>query len=230
MAKPLVSVIIPVYNGEKYLAEAIESVLAQTYRPIEILVIDDGSTDGTADVAKSFPEPVNYFFQSTSDISTTRNSGVKKAKGSFFAFLDADDLWLSDKLALQMKALESNSDLQIVFGYVSNFFSPDIDEITKQKISCPAENMPGYHPGTMLVRRDSFLRVGLFDPNLNCGEFLDWYSKAQENGLKSLLLHEVVMKRRIHSANRGVRDREIQKGYVRAIKAALNRRRKKLSD
>lgn len=230
MAKPLVSVIIPVYNGEKFLAEAIESVLAQTYRPIEILVIDDGSTDGSAVVAKSFPEPVHYFYQCTSDVSTTRNTGVKKAMGSFYAFLDADDLWLYDKLALQMKALESNSDLHIVFGYVSHFFSPDLDEITKQKISCPTENMPGYHPGTMLVSRDSFLRVGLFDPNLNCGEFLDWYSKAKENGLKSLLLPEVVMKRRIHNANRGVRDREIQTGYVRAIKAALDRRRKNLDN
>ncbi len=76
----------------------------------------------------------------------------------------------------------------------------------------------------------AFLCVGPFDPNLNCGEFLDWYSKVKENGLKSLLLPEVVMKRRIHNTNRGVRDRKIQTGYVRAIKAALDRRRKNLDN
>ena len=101
--KPLVSAIIPVYNCERYLAEAIESVLAQTYRPIGIIVVDDGSTDGSADVAKSFTDPqVRYFYQPNSGQGAARNQGTNLARGSFFTFLDADDLWTDNKLELQL--------------------------------------------------------------------------------------------------------------------------------
>lgn len=229
MTESSISVIIPVYNGEKYLGEAIESVLAQTFRPFEIIVVDDGSTDRTADVARSYPEPVHYFYQRNSDVSAARNMGVKKAEGSFFAFLDSDDLWAENKLELQMAALEIESGPDIVFGHVQQFYSPDLEQGMKEKIACPTEKMPGYHPGTMLVSRGAFLQVGLFDSRLNCGEFVDWYAKAKEKGLKCLMLSEVVMKRRIHNANRGILDRKIQTGYVRAIKAALDRKRRNMN-
>src|ERR1700758_706720 len=99
--KSLISVIIPVYNAEKYLAEAIESVLAQTYRPIEVIVVDDGSTDSSADIAKRFAS-VRYCFQSHSGLGATRNRGIDLSQGKFLAFLDADDLWVEDKLTHQM--------------------------------------------------------------------------------------------------------------------------------
>ena len=89
--KPLVSVIIPVYNAERYLAEAIESVLAQTYRPIEVIIVDDGSTDSSADIAKRYNSLVRYFFQPNSGLAAARNKGISQAKGSFFAFLDVTD-------------------------------------------------------------------------------------------------------------------------------------------
>lgn len=95
----LISIIIPVYNREHYLAEAIESVLAQTYRPIEIIVVDDGSTDGTADVARRFSETVRYFYQTNSGCGASRNTGIKKGVGSFLSFLDSDDLWVEEKLS-----------------------------------------------------------------------------------------------------------------------------------
>jgi len=224
----LVSVIIPVYNGERYLAEAIESVSAQTYRPIEIIVVDDGSTDNSADVAKSFTNfQVRYCYQTNSGQGAARNRGVDLARGSFLAFLDADDVWLADKLTSQMMAFENNPDLDMVFGHVSQFHSPEIDVHLKAKMNREEQRMSGYFAGTMLIKRESFLRIGPFATHWRIGEFIDWYSKAMEKGLKNFILPKVVMRRRIHSANMGIRERSSQTDYVRILKAALDRRREK---
>lgn len=216
---------IPVYNSERYLAEAIESVLAQTYRPIEIIVVDDGSTDGSADIAKRFSPSVRYCFQPHSGLSAARNRGLDLAQGSFFAFLDADDLWVKDKLMRQMAVFDSNPNLDIVFGHIEQFHSPGLDEVNKE-IRYPAKIMPGYSAGTMLIRRDAFLRVGPFEARWKVGQFVDWYLRAVEKGLRSFMLPDVVMKRRLHATNMGILERESQTDYVRILKASLDRRRK----
>lgn len=222
----LVSTIIPVYNGERYLAEAIESVLDQTYHPIEIIVVDDGSTDGSADVAKGFADPqVRYYYQPNRGLGAARNQGVNLSRGGFLAFLDADDVWLADKLTLQMAAFENNPELDMVFGHVSQFYSPELGTHLKEKRDREEEIMPGYFASTMLIKREAFFRVGPFATNWRVGEFVDWYSKAVEKGLESFLLPEVVTRRRIHSANMGIRERRSQTDYVRILKAALDRRR-----
>lgn len=222
---PLVSVMIPVYNGERYLAEAIESVLAQTYRPIEIIVVDDGSTDSSADVAKRFALPVRYCFQPHSGAGAARNRGTGLAQGSLFAFLDADDLWVEDKLMREMVAFDDDPELDMVFGHVEQFHSPELDEIERKKIRYAAKIMSGYHAGSMLIRRDAFLRVGPFETKWKVGEFIDWYLRALEKGVKSMMLPEVVLKRRLHTANMGIRERRSQTDYVRILKASIDRRR-----
>ena len=221
---PLVSIIIPVYNAEAYLAEAIESVLRQTYRPIELIVVDDGSTDSSAEVAKRF-DKVRFCFQPQSGAAAARNQGSSLAQGKFLAFLDADDLWSAHKLSRQMAAFDNNPALDILFGQVKPFHSPELDEETKKRLPIPANIMPGYHPGTMLIRRDAFFRVGQFETQWRVGEFIDWYAKAMELGLKSQMLPEVVMKRRLHTTSLGTRERKSQIDYLRILKAALDRRR-----
>jgi glycosyltransferase involved in cell wall biosynthesis len=223
----LVSVIIPVYNCERYLAEAIESALVQTYRPIEVIVLDDGSTDGSGEVAKRFVPPVRYYFQPNAGLGAARNMGISLAQGSLFAFLDSDDVWLEGKLTCQMAVLDDNPELDMVFGYARQFTSPELDQQSKTKIRPSDEVLPGYFAGTMLIKRDAFYRVGLFETDWQVGEFVDWYLKAMERGLKSFLLPEVVMKRRIHANNMGIRERKHQRDYVRILKAALDRRREK---
>ena len=136
-SKPLISVMIPVYNCDRYLGEAIESVLSQTYRPLEIIIIDDGSTDGSAAVAKRFMPHIHYYYQANAGIGSARNKGIELAQGSFFAFLDADDLWSKDKLAQQMAALEAHPGVDVVFGHVTQFYSPELDEELRRKIHCP---------------------------------------------------------------------------------------------
>ncbi|MBI4317609.1 MAG: glycosyltransferase family 2 protein [Chloroflexi bacterium] len=226
MKTPLVSVIIPVYDHARYLAPAIESVLAQTYEPLDTIVVDDGSTDASADVARSYFPTVRYSLQPHFGAGAARNRGVELAEGVFFAFLDADDLWSEHKLSRQMAAFNADPELDMVFGFVSQFLSPDLGARGAATLRCPTEPVQGIVAGTMLIKRESFFRVGLFEANYHLGEFVDWYAKAMEIGLKSLVAPEVVLKRRIHSSNQGIRERSSQTDYVKILKACLDRRRR----
>jgi glycosyltransferase involved in cell wall biosynthesis len=223
-----VSVILPVFNGERYLAEAIDSVLAQTYRPLEILVVDDGSADGTARIAQDFAQQesnVLYFRQSNRGIGAARNCGVAHAQGEYLAFLDADDLWSESKLAIQRTTFDQRPKLDIVFGHVLQFVSPELGEEQKRKIYCPSDPMPGYLATTMLVPQDVFHRVGPFDASLRVGEFIHWYLRAMELQLNATMLPDVVLRRRIHTSNHGRRHQDARADYVRILKDALDRRR-----
>lgn len=222
---PLISVIIPVYNTEKYLAEAIESVFAQTYRPVELIVLDGGSTDGSAAVAQSYVPRLTYLYQAHADSSVARNSGLQVAHGEFYSFLDADDIWMKDKLALQFAAFQSNPVLGAAFGHVEQFYSPELSEEFHTRIYCPQDWKPGYCSSTMLVKRQAFWEVGPFDPDLSIGEDMDWYLRAQEAGLKMTMLPDLVCRRRLHENNKGLRLKQQQIQRVRILKAALDRRR-----
>jgi glycosyltransferase involved in cell wall biosynthesis len=222
---PLVSVIIPVYNCDRYLAQAIESVLAQTYRSIEVIIIDDGSTDNSAAVANSFGSLVRYYFYENSGLGMSRNRGIELAQGEFLAFIDSDDVWTEDKLSLQMAAFEANPQLDMVFGLVQQFISPELDKHVQQLIHCPPAPMPGLSCLSMLIKRDTFYRVSPFETDWKLGEFIDWYAKAMEKGLVSDTLPKLVAKRRLHDANMGVKDCQHRGDYVRILKAALDRRR-----
>jgi len=153
--KALISVIIPVYNGERYVAEAIDSVLAQEYKNIEIIVVNDGSTDNTEDVVRSYAN-VKHLFQSRKGVSAARNNGVRCSSGEFIAFLDADDLWTKNKLLTQIDIMMKGPSPDMVFGHAEQFFSPELADILKDKIKMITGAMPGYIPGTMLIKRNSF--------------------------------------------------------------------------
>lgn len=222
----LVSVVLPVYNGRRYLTEAIDSVLAQTYRPLELIVIDDGSSDGTRTVAVGYGDRLRYFHQPNAGQGAARNTGVRHASGQLFAFLDADDIWLPDKLALQVAALQKDSSVDMVFGHVVQFKSPNL---ARDDDSTPvvedSEPMPGHNATCLMVRRSSYQRVGSFDTTLRVGEFLDWYLKATEQSLGILTLPEVVARRRVHDNNIGIRERQHRADLLRPLKASLDRRR-----
>lgn len=219
-----ISVIIPVYNGERYIAEAVGSVLSQDFSPLEIIVVDDGSTDRTAELLQSYAS-VRYIYQLNGGAASARNNGVRCSSGDWLAFLDADDLWTRDKLKVQTDVLRTNPRPDMVFGYVEQFYSPELEESLKDKIQFAQGSMPGYVPGAMLVRKDSFLKVGFFNEAFKIGEFIDWYTRALDDGLKSHLTREVVLKRRIHDSNTGIRERDSRKDYLRVLKASLDRRR-----
>lgn len=121
MNKPIISVIIPTYNNAAYLCEAIDSVLAQTYKDFEVIVIDDGSTDNTREMVKKYDGKIRYLFQENKGVSAARNIGIKMAIGDYIALLDDDDSWLTDKLLLQVFAIEANPEIAMVFTDVEAF-------------------------------------------------------------------------------------------------------------
>jgi len=218
-----VSVVIPVRDGERYLAEAVESVLSQTVADVELIVVDDGSQDSTPDILRGMR--VHWVRQEPSGLPAAVNRGIDDAGGAFLAFLDADDLWLPDKLARQLAALARRPELDMVFGHVRQFHSPDLDEEQRARIACPSDPVPGLSKGTLLIRRESFERVGPFDTRWQVGDFVDWYARATERGLAGEMLADVVMLRRLHLANMSLRAPEAQVDYTRIARAALHRRR-----
>jgi hypothetical protein len=113
----------------------------------------------------------------------------------------------------------------MAFGHAEQFYSPELEESLKDRIHFAAGSLPGYVPGTMLVRRAAYMRVGFFDAGFRIGEFIDWYMRAVDHGLNSCLTPEVILRRRIHDANTGIKDRDARKDYLRVLKASLDRRR-----
>ena len=114
MKESLISCIVPVYNGERYLGETVDSILAQTYQPLETIVVDDGSTDGTATVAASYGQRVRYFWHANQGTAAARNLGLNATEDEFVAFLDADDLWRPEKSSFG-KSSGSTNDLKSTF-------------------------------------------------------------------------------------------------------------------
>jgi len=219
-----ISVIIPVYNGERYLAETIASALTQSVSPAEIIIIDDGSIDGSAEVAAAFGARVRTYAQPNAGPGAARNLGVQLAQGDLLAFLDADDLWLPDKLAHQLAYLTANPLQDMVFGQVEQFISPDLP-VAQQPALPEQPVMNGLHVGAMLIWRKQFAAVGPFATHWTIGEFIDWYGRAQAKGLHSAVLPEVVMQRRLHAANLTRRTTEQRSDYLKILKARLDDKR-----
>lgn len=220
-----VSVIIPIYNSGRYLREAIDSVLAQTYGPFEVLVVDDGSGDDGPELASRYGAPVQVIALPHRGHPAARNAGVAASKGDFLAFLDADDLWTPDKLKLQIEAFEANPDLDLVFGHMQNFISPELSVEERAKINCNSTVLPGLLQGSMLARRDSFQRVGPFPEDRNMGDFLDWYGRATLSKLNMHMLPDTLVRRRIHLANFQRTHRHLRRENLVALKKLLDRRR-----
>jgi len=216
------SVVIPAFNAEKYLAEAIESVLAQTSKPLEIIVVDDGSVDATADIVKRFPA-VTYVRQANSGVASALNHGIRVARGDFIAVLSADDVWNSDKLALQLQALDGKPNC-LVFGHMQHFLSPELSPDEARSLVCPPQPMPAYSAGTLLTRCETFRTVGPLNETFTVGEFMDWYGRARDGGAEVIMLDEVVSRRRVHLGNQSTKALR-QKSYAPVLKALMDRRR-----
>jgi len=223
----LISVIVPVYNMDKYLGAAIESILEQTYKPVEILVIDDGSNDQSAKVAKDFVPSIHYFYQDNQGLGAARNQGISLARGNYLAFLDADDTWNKTRLEHQIQRFDWDHSVEAVFGSADEFYSPELTAEERENIRPPRNMQPAYMSTAMLIKREAFLRVGWFKTGLRIGNDMEWYLRAQESGLKSVMIPECVLQRRLHKNNLGIVQQAHAKERVQLLKKALDRRRGK---
>jgi glycosyltransferase involved in cell wall biosynthesis len=147
---PLISVIVPVYNGRRFLAETIQSVLAQTYRPVEVVAVDDGSTDGSAAIVESFSSVI-CIQQSNQGVAAARNRGVEASQGELLAFLDQDDLWVEEKLEKQVAYLQQHPGVGYVLSHVQFFLEPGMKKPAWVRDGLLDEPRPGYNLGNMLI-------------------------------------------------------------------------------
>ncbi len=225
-SRPLISVIMPVFNAEKYLAEALGSVFAQTYQPIEIICVNDGSRDRSLEILKSFGERITLIdCPENRGIGAARNAGIEAAKGGFLVFMDADDIWEPEKTAAQIAQFEAIPDLDISFSHMKCFLSPELPEEVRSLRYCPPDEAPGYISGTAMVKASSFRKAGPFDPRWKVGEFIDWMAKARAAGLKSGIVPGVFLRRRIHATNTGVTERPSRNDYLRIMRESLARKK-----
>lgn len=221
-----ISVIIPAWNAEAHLAEALESVLAQELPADEIIVVNDGATDGTAAIASRYAERgVVLLSRENGGCAAALNTGLAAASGDAYAFLDADDLWRPEKLRLQAAELREQPELEGVFSHVQGFASPDLDAELRARICVPAAPLEGIHKGTLLIQASAFHRIGPFDERVRTGDFVEWYLRAQEKGLRYRVLPQVLYLRRYHAGNHGRLVPQGRQEYVRWLKESLDRRR-----
>lgn len=199
-AAPSISVVIPAFNASRYLQAAVCSVLAQTRAVSQIIVVDDGSSDGTSTIAESLPG-VQLLNKTHSGISATRNAGIAQAWGDYIAFLDADDLWMPDKLERQLALLADRPGTLGTFGKMRQFINPELPAEQRARFQADAQLMAGQVAGCLLMEREAFLHVGLFDETLPGGEFIDWVVRARRSGFDLPQVDELVLLRRIHGAN-----------------------------
>lgn len=236
MSDGRVSVVIPVFNTEQYLGEAIESVLIQGEALREIVVVDDGSTDGSSAVARRFGNPVRVIRQQNRGPAAARNLGLATVRCEYVAFLDADDLYSPDKFALQIPRLDRRPDVDIVIGQLSrsHLHEDGVDHsLTDHSDTLhplPMANWSGWNglPSftTGIFRRRVFDRVGLPDESMLQAEDWDWFLRAREAGVVLLLHRHVVLNYRQHKGNI-TRDRKAAAGFVlQAIGRSLARRRR----
>jgi len=223
----LVSVVIPCYNREKYIEAAIESVLAQAYRPLEIIVVDDGSDDSSIEIIGRFGSTIRLIRQENAGAAAARNSGVRNANGAFLGFLDSDDLWTGDKLAKQLEVMTRQPEIDLTFAHAEEFISPELADDVACTLRCRQGAMPARVQSAMLIRRDAFLKIGFFDETLTIGEGVDWLARANDAGIRSVVLPDVLLRRRLHETNIGTTKKNRRQDYARALKAALDRRRER---
>lgn len=200
MNMPLVSVIIPVKNGEKYLGSAIQSVLKTNYSPLEIIVVDGKSVDGTAEVIRSFPS-VRHVIQEGKGLADAWNVGIGTARGEMISFLDHDDYWAPEKLKLQVGCLVEDPDIQYAISRFKFFLEPGCPVPLGFKKELLEGDHVGRIPGTLLARGTLFDEVGVFNNDISIAADVDWFVRAKDKGIRSAILPEVLLYKRVHDSN-----------------------------
>jgi glycosyltransferase involved in cell wall biosynthesis len=220
------SVIVPVYNAAAYLGDALISVLEEHHECFEIIIVDDGSTDDSAEVAKAFGPIVRYYWQPNRGPAAARNRGLEVAGGAVIAFVDADDRWCPGRLGVMLSALAADASTEVVIGQTQRQELRAANGARTFEDIGPAEVIPSI--GSAIYRRSVFERVGRFDEALRYAEDDDWFQRANELGVQIRVLHRVTQYYRIHDRNMThdvkARQRGRAKFLIRLLKRRVNRR------
>lgn len=229
MDQPLVSVIIPFYNAERYLGEAIESVLAQSYLPSQVILVDDGSIDRGSNIARSLSEAnpnVQLLVRpENAGPAAARNAGLAHADGEFITYLDADDRMTPDRLTLQVQYLLDHPSVDVVIGAEQPVIETDApaDVVSRQQLHALETS---FLLISMMLRRSALERVSGFDSSYRVAEDIDWLFRAADAGLTIEKIDSVMTLRRFHAGNLSNRTKDIRAAIVRSLRSRLNEREK----
>jgi glycosyltransferase involved in cell wall biosynthesis len=229
MCKPnTISVIIPVFNGAGYIAAALDSVFNQNYNNIEVIVVNDGSTDNSENIIKSYD--IRYLKQENLGVTVARNNGIKISKGEFLAFLDQDDVWKPDKLSLQYNQFLDQKNLGYVLSHqiihLENGFAKP-NWLKSEQLNQP---IIGYLPSTLMVRTETFKKIGYFNEKFDIGSDSEWFFRAKGLGIEMKIMQEVLVHRLIHNANQSHSVGDSHMELLRIVKQALVKKRQKGND
>ena len=222
-----ISVIIPAFNAARTIEETIASVFAQERPPDEILLVDDGSTDDTGSRAARLSPRVKVLGQANLGPPAAINRGIREAAGTHLAFIDADDIWSSGKLAQQEAAFAAEPIVDAVFGHMRSFACPSATADERRHWHIPSEPQPGWLLGTLLVKRTAVDRAGVLDERFRIGAAIEWFARMRDLGLSLQMMDAVMMHRRVHAGSLSQRSDTRDKGYLKLIQARLHERRNK---
>ena len=224
----LASVIVPVYNSERYLENTLQSIFNQDYQPIEVIVVDDGSTDGSAKIAKSFKN-IQYIYQTNQGPSAARNTGITVSQGDFISFLDSDDMWMPDKLTLQISYLLNHPGVGFVVAHLRMLIEQGIEKPLWYKEHLFQKDSVCFTASAMLARSNTFKEVGLYNPSYRFGENVEWLTRAKDVGVRYAILPETLLISRVHDKNLTHHLDEMRPSILRALKASIDRQRSRNS-
>ena len=218
MNRPLVSLIVPVYNREQFLRETLDSVFALDYEPFEVIVVDDGSTDGSAAIAQSFRD-VRYLRQENRGPAAARNAGIDTSRGEFIAFVDSDDVVLPQKLSAQVGYLLDHPEVTATLGR-QEWITPPPNAVPDLVWG----DLDGITPISIVIRKTALVEIGCFDPALRGPEDVDLLVRLRESEFRFVVLPDIVMRRRYHGENLVAGHREAPLP-LELLKAKLDRDR-----
>ena len=221
MSEPLVTLIVASLNGERFLRQTLESAFAQDLDSYEVVFVDDGSTDGTAAIARSFP--VRYIHQENAGLPSARNAGLAVARGEFVAFLDDDDLLPPDKLRIQSDHLRAHPETGCVLGRQEWIFEEGVEPPNLQRDPIFGD-LGGIAMGTAMIRRSILEELDGFDASYLYAEDRDLFVRLREHGVGIEVLPDVVLHRRVHGSNMILSPPE-NHPLLRSLKEKLDRER-----
>jgi len=222
---PVLSVIVPVYNAEKYLADALDSVIAQDYPALDIIAIDDGSIDRSAEILNCGRYPLRYVRQENRGPAAARNAGLRISSAELVAFIDADDIWPSDKLSSQVNYLKENPTVDIVLGKVE--YTGSLSERERNiRFEDSGQVTKNVNLGSGVFKRSVFETVGPFDESLIHYEDHDWFLRARELSVKMVILDEITLVYRRHPESLSQAHPPAENAFAQVFKKSLDRRRR----
>lgn len=223
-SQPAVSVVLPVYNGEAHLEETVRSVLNQSYPGIQFIVVDDGSSDRSAEILADYPQ-IDVLRQTNSGVPVARNAGAERSTGEFLCFIDQDDLWHVDKVQKQLDAFATDPELAYCTTGQIWYLSPGVERPHWCLPEWLDKPVAGFSPSTLMIRRDAFQEAGRFDVTLPVGSDTDFFFRLKDARAKHVQLNEVLVRKRVHVNNQSLARTALRNDIMITLRRSIERQR-----